>query len=109
MAVVYLAARLTHTDYIRAGNVLRRLRAHAAVCALGIDKLRQHAAKILFLRRHAEQNPFGAHVPVESLDIRDGEPEFDFSRWILVGTRMQRESGLACYELAPTRLFELHF
>ena len=87
---------------------LRRFNADTAMCALGIHKLSQHAAEVL-LRRHAEQNTFSSHAPVESLDIRDGETEFDFSRWILVGTRMQRESGLACYELAPTRLFELHF
>ena len=44
MAVVYFAARLTHTDYISAGKVLNCLRAHAAMCALGIVKLQQHPA-----------------------------------------------------------------
>ena len=28
---------------------LRRLRAHAAMCALGIDKLRQHPVEVLLL------------------------------------------------------------
>src|ERR1700747_1509487 len=67
---------------------LRRLRAHAAMCALGIDKLRQHPAKILLLWRHGEQNALGAHVSVKSLDIGDSESQLDFSRWILVGSRV---------------------
>jgi hypothetical protein len=33
---------------------LRRLRADAAMCALGIYELRQHPAEILLLRGHAE-------------------------------------------------------
>ena len=49
MAVAYLAGRLTHTDYIRADEVLGRLRTHATRCALGIDRLDQHAAAIELL------------------------------------------------------------
>jgi hypothetical protein len=43
------------------------------MCALGIDELRQHIAEILLFRRHTEQDTLGAHVPVKSLDIGDGE------------------------------------
>jgi len=64
--------RLTHTDYIRDDGVLRRLRPHAAICALGIDELRKHPAEILFLGRHAEEHTFRTHVPVKSLDIGNG-------------------------------------
>lgn len=49
MAVVYLASRLTHTIYISAGEVLGRLRAHAAMCALRIDELCQYATEVLLL------------------------------------------------------------
>ena len=90
------------------GGVLRRLSAHAAMCALGIDKLRQHPAEILLLGRHAEHNALGAHVPVRSLDIGHGETQLDLSRWILLGSRVQRESGLSSHGLAPTRGFELY-
>jgi hypothetical protein len=86
---------------------LRCLRAHTAMCALRIDKLRQHPAEILLLGRHAEQNTFSSHVPVENLDIGDGETQFHFSCWVLVGSRVQRESGFARHELAPARRFEL--
>jgi len=83
--------------------VLRRLRTHAAMCSLGIDKLRQHPAAILLLRRHAEQNALRAHVPVESLDVRDSETQFDLSCRIFVRRRVQRESSFARRELAPAR------
>lgn len=53
------------------GKSLRHLHAHAAMCSLGIDKLRQHTAEILLLGKHAEQNALGAHIPIESLDIGD--------------------------------------
>src|SRR5215469_8743630 len=85
---------------------LCRLRAHAAMCAFGIDKLRQHPAEILLLRRHAEQNTLGSHVPVKSLDIGDRETQFDFSSRILVGSGMQSEGGFTRRELAPTRRLE---
>ena len=81
-------------------RLVRRLRAHAAMCAFGIYELRQNPAEILLLGRHAEQNALGAHVPVESLHIGYSETEFDFSCWILVGSWVQRESGLARHELA---------
>ena len=45
MAVVYLAARLTHTDYVRAAWVLRHLYADTKICASGINKLCQHPAE----------------------------------------------------------------
>ena len=45
----------------------------------GGDKLCQHPAEILLPWRHAEEHAFRAHVPVKSLDIGDGETEFDFS------------------------------
>src|ERR1700757_4681736 len=38
-----------------------------------VDNLRQHIAEILLFRRHSEQDTLGAHVPVISLDIGDGE------------------------------------
>jgi hypothetical protein len=81
---------------------LRRLSAHAAMCALGIDKLRQHPSEILLLWRHGEQNALGGHVLVESLDIGNSKSQFDFSRWILVGSRMQSETSFARRELAPS-------
>src|ERR1700746_214187 len=87
---------------------LRRLRAHTAMSALGIDKLCQNATKVLLLGRHAEQNTLGAHVAVETLDIGDSESQFDLSCWVLVRSRVQCESGLACHKLAPTRRFEFH-
>src|ERR671931_1492342 len=90
---------------LAAGNrnacLLRCLRAHAAMCAFGTDKLRQHPAEILLLRRHAEEDAFRGHLTVERLDIGDSETQFDFSRWILFGSRVQRESGLPRHELAP--------
>jgi len=70
---------------------------------LGIDKLRQHATEILLLRRHAEQDTFGAHIPVKSLDISDSETQFHFACRIFIGSRVQSQSGLARRELAPTR------
>ena len=53
------------------------------MCALGIDKLRQHPAEILLLGRHAKQNTLGAHVAVETLDIGDSEAQLDLSCWVL--------------------------
>src|SRR5262249_16515667 len=87
-------------------GVLRRLRPYAAMCALGIDKLRQHAAKILLLGSHAEQNAFGAHVAVESLDVSDREAQFDLSCWIFIGSGVQSQSGLARPELPPSQRLE---
>src|SRR6516165_4537760 len=87
--------------------ILCRVRAYVAMCALGIDKLRQHAAEILLLRRHAEQDSFVAHFPVKNLDIGDSETQFDFSCWVLTGSRVQSESRFARHELAPPRRLEL--
>src|SRR5438046_10117925 len=70
------------------------------MCAFGIDELRQHPAEVLLLWRHAEEHALGAHVPVESLDIGDSETQCDLPRWIVVGSRVQRESGFARHELA---------
>ena len=94
----------------RAGCLLPSVRAHAAVRAFGIDKLRQNSPKILVLGRHAEQHALGAHIPVESLDIRDCEAQFDLSRWILVGSRMQGESGAELYSSCrlPTVYLQQH-
>src|SRR5215831_18032387 len=78
------------------------------MCALGIDKLCQHPAEILLLGRHGEQHPLRAHVSVKSLDIGDSEAQFQFSCWVLLGSRVQRESCLSCHELAPTRRLELY-
>src|ERR1700739_3367792 len=49
----------------------------------------------LLLGRHAEQNTLGAHVAVESLHIGDSETQFDFSCWILLGSRVQSEMWTA--------------
>ena len=76
--------------------------------ALGIDKLCQHPAEILLLGRHAEQNTLGAHVAIETLDIGDSETQFDLSCWVLVGSRVQRESGFTCFEFTLARRFKLH-
>ena len=73
MVVAYFATRITHTDYISAGDVSRCFSAHAAMCAFGIHKLRQHTAEILLLGRHAEHHALGAHVPVESLNICESD------------------------------------
>jgi hypothetical protein len=88
--------------------VLRRLRADAAMCSFGIDELRQHPDEVLLFGRHAEEHALGAQVPVETLHVGNGKPQFDLSRWILVGSRVQRQSGLARRELASTRRLELH-
>jgi hypothetical protein len=77
------------------------------MCAFGIDELREHPAEILLLGRHAEKHAFCAHVPVENLDNGNSEAQFDFSRWILVGSRVQRESGFARDKLTPAGRLEL--
>ena len=77
------------------------------MCAFGIDELGKHPAEILFLWRHAEEHAFRAHVPVESLYVGDGEPQFDLSSRILLGSRVQRESSLAGHELTLAERFEL--
>ena len=77
------------------------------MCPFGIDKLRQYPAEILLLRSHGEHNTFGAHVPVKSLHLWNGETQFDSTCWVLVGSRVQRERGLARYKLAPPRRLEL--
>lgn len=41
MAVAYLAARLTHTGYIRSAGFYAAAAPTLQCCALGIDKLRQ--------------------------------------------------------------------
>src|SRR5215813_838518 len=80
--------RGSRTQINQRWGVSPRLSAHAAMCAFGIDKLRQHAAEILLLGGHAEHNTFGAHVSVESLDIGDSEAQFHFSCWVLVRSRV---------------------
>ena len=47
---------------------------------LGVDKLRQHAAKILLLRWHAEQNALGTRVPVKGFDIGYGQTPVELPR-----------------------------
>jgi len=64
------------------------------VCALRIDKLCEHPAEILLLGCHAEEDTLRAHLLVESFDIGDSETQFDLSRWVLVGSGMQREADL---------------
>lgn len=73
-------------------RLLRRLRTDTAMCTFRIDELRQHSAEILLLGWHAEENALGAHIPVESFDIGNGEAQFDLSRWILVGSRARIQS-----------------
>ena len=77
------------------------------MCTFGIDELRQHPTEILLLWRHAEEHALGAHLAVESLDIGNSEAQFDFSRWILVGSRVQGEGRFARNELTPTGRLEL--
>jgi hypothetical protein len=55
----------------------------------------------LLLGRHAEQHAFGTHVPVESLDISNGEAQFDFSRWILVRSRVESEDVVFTPMVSP--------
>ena len=52
--------------------------------ALGIEELGKHPTEILLLWRHAEEHAFRAFVPVKSLDIGDGETQFDLSSRVLV-------------------------
>jgi hypothetical protein len=61
----------------------------------------------LLLRWNAEEHAFRAHVPVEGLHVSDSEPEFDLSRRVLVGSRMQGESGFARREFTPAGRFAL--
>src|SRR5579862_8608976 len=79
------------------------------MCAFGINELRQHTAEILLLGCHAKQHDLGAHVSIESLDISDGETQFDLPRWILVGSRVESECRFARGKFTPARRFELHF
>jgi hypothetical protein len=86
---------------LRSFESLRCLSAHAAMCALGIEKLRQHPTEILLLRRHAEQNALGAHVPVKSLHVGNRKAQFDFSCRIFIGSRVHCEyvaytMGITC-------------
>jgi hypothetical protein len=77
------------------------------MCAFGIDELRQRPTEILLLWRHAEEHAFRAHVPLESLHVGDSEPQFYLSGRVLFRSRVQRESGFACHELAPAGRLEL--
>ena len=70
-------------------------------------ELCQYPTEILLLGRHVEQLTLGAQVPVERFDVCNCETQFDFSCWVLVGSRVQRESGFARHELAPSRRLEL--
>src|SRR6516162_2571491 len=85
---------------------LCRLCGHAAMFTFGIDELRQQSAEILFFWRNAKEHAFRAHVPVEGLHVGDGEPKFDLSRWIHVGSRVQRQSGFAGRKFTPAGRFE---
>src|SRR5215472_15546838 len=78
------------------------------MCAFGIYELRQYSTEILLLGRHGEQNAFGTHLPVETLDIGDGETQFDSPGWVLVRSWVQRKDIFAGHELAPARRFEFH-
>jgi hypothetical protein len=49
---------LTHADYIRAAGVLCHLCANAAICAFGIDKLRQNIVESLLLGGTLNRTPF---------------------------------------------------
>src|ERR1700739_574549 len=71
------------------------------MCTFGIDELRQQPAEILLRWRNAEAHALRAHLPVEGLHVGDSEPEFDLSRRVLVGSRMQGESGVPRREFTP--------
>jgi len=75
--------------------VLRCLRAHAAMCALGIDELREHPAEIL-RGRHTEDDAFRAHVSVKRLYVGDSEPQFDLSSRVLFGSRVDGCGSKRC-------------
>ena len=89
-------------------TLLRRLCPHAAMCALGIYELRQHAAEILLFGSHAEQNTLSTHLPVESLDIGDSETSSTFPAGFLSEAGCKARGGFARHELAPAGRFELH-
>lgn len=55
-------------------SFLGRVRSHAAVCAFGVDELRQHSAEILLLGQHTELHTFRVHLAIEGLDIGNLEP-----------------------------------
>jgi len=76
------------------------------MCTFTIDELRQQPAEILLRWRNAEEHALRAHVPVEGLHVGDSEPEFDLSRRVLVGSRVQGESGFARREFTPAGRFE---
>jgi len=76
------------------------------MCIFGIHELRQQTTEILLLWWNAEEHAFRAHVPIEGLYISDSEPEFDFSRRVLVRSRVQGQSGSARREFTPTGRFE---
>lgn len=76
------------------------------MCTFGIDELRQQPTEILLLWWNAEEHASRAHFPVEGLHVGDSEPEFDLSRRVLVGSRVQGESGFARREFTPAWRFE---
>ena len=76
------------------------------MCTFGIDELRQQPTKILLLWWNAEEYASRAHFQVEGLHVGDREPEFDLSRRVLVGSRVQSKSGFARREFTPARRFE---
>src|SRR5580704_13363577 len=76
------------------------------MCSFGIDELSQQPAEILLLWRNGEEHALRAHVSVEGLHVCDSEPEFDVSRRVLVGSRVQGESGFARREFTPAGRFE---
>ena len=76
------------------------------MCTFGIDELGQPPSEILLPWRNAEEHAFRAHVPVEGLHVGDSESEFDLSRRVLVGSRVQGASGFARREFTPAGRFE---
>jgi hypothetical protein len=61
------------------------------VSAFRIHELREQAAEVLLCRWHPELDTLRAHLFVEFLDIGDSEAQFNGSRGILLGRRMQCE------------------
>src|SRR5215469_13437800 len=76
------------------------------MCTFGIHELRQQTTEILLLWWNTEEYAFRAHVLIKGLDVGDGKPEFDLSRRVLIGSRVQGEGGFARREFAPAGRFE---
>ncbi len=59
-------------DPLVAASLLSRLSSHAAMCALGIDELRQHPAEILLLLRRAEEHALGTRLRPPAVVVNYG-------------------------------------